>query len=61
MKLIIVMVNPHDSNNPMRLISNDCKTLDDAVEAIFFFMEYCRIIQIEAGENKILEIQNSGA
>jgi len=47
MKVTITMKNPHDPNKPTCLVCDKCgDTLDDAVQAVYFFMEYCRIITV---------------
>lgn len=50
MKITIIMENPHNPQKPTCLTNNDCKTLDEAAAAVFFFMEYCRIIKVSVDE-----------
>lgn len=50
MQVIITMKNPHNPMKPTRLVSSDCKTLDDAIQAVYFFMENCQIITITIEE-----------
>ena len=53
MKITILMVNPHDPNKPTCLSCTDCKTLDEAVDSVFFFMACCQIIKVQVVEQSV--------
>jgi hypothetical protein len=46
MKIEIVIHNPHDPAKPTPLVCDDCQTLDEAISAIWLFMEYCRVYSV---------------
>jgi len=43
MKLCITM-----GEKPFRIVSSDCKTLEDVAELVFFFMKNCKIVSVFA-------------
>jgi len=52
MTIKIVIENPHDPANPTQMTCTDCESLDEAVSAIYLFVQYCRIIRIEVIEDR---------
>jgi len=51
MKVSVIIKNPHNPEKPTRLICDNCgETLDDVVQAVFFWMEYCHVIAVSVEE-----------
>ena len=51
MKVLITIRNPHDPARPTCLTCDNCgETLDDVVQAVYFWMEYCQVIEVSVEE-----------